>query len=298
MSPSRRRVCIEQARQVLGVSERRACSVIGQHRSTQRKPLRDDAWEPLLTADIVELGKQYGRYGYRRIHGLLQQAGWGIGLSVVERIWRREGLKVPKKQPRRRRLWLNDGSCIRLRPERPGHVWSYDFVEDITHNGRKYRMLNIIDEFTRECLAMVPQRRFRSDDVLAVLADLFIERGPPEHIRSDNGPEFAAKAVRQWLEKVGVRTLFIEPGSPWENGYIESFNARLRDELLNGEIFYSLKEAQIIIETWRRHYNTKRPHSSLGYRPPAPEVVRGPASPASSGARPAIQTMAPVVPLN
>jgi len=269
--------------------------VIGQHRSTQRKPLRDDACEQLLTADIVELGKQYGRYGYRRIHGLLQQAGWGIGLSVVERIWRREGLKVPKKQPRRRRLWLNDGSCIRLRPERPGHVWSYDFIEDITHNGRKYRMLNIIDEFSRECLAMVPQRRFRSDDVLAVLADLFVERGPPEHIRSDNGPEFAAKAVRQWLEKVGVRTLFIEPGSPWENGYIESFNARLRDELLNGEIFYTLEEVRVITGFWREHYNKIRPHSSLGYRPPAPETImpswplgsatlRLPASLASRGA--------------
>ena len=174
--------------------------MLGQHRSTQRKPLRDDTDERLLTADIVDLAKHYGRYGYRRVHGLLAHVGWEISLSVVERIWRREGLKVPKKQPKRRRLWLNDGSCIRLRPERPGHVWSYDFVEDITHNGRKYRMLNIIDEFSRECLAMVPQRRFRSDDVLAVLADLFIEHGPPEHIRSDNGPEFAAKAVRQWCK--------------------------------------------------------------------------------------------------
>jgi putative transposase len=260
-------------RQVLGVSERRACSVIGQYRSTQRKPLRDDGDERRLTADIIELAKQYGRYGYRRIHHLLQQAGWEIGLSVVERIWRREGLKVPKKQPKRRRLWLNDGSCIRLRPERPGHVWSYDFVEDITQNGRKYRMLNIIDEFSRECLAMVPQRRFRSDDVLAVLADLFIEHGPPEHIRSDNGPEFAAKAVRHWLARVGVRTLFIEPGSPWENGYIESFNARLRDELLNGEIFYTLAEVRVITGWWREHYNKIRPHSALGYRPPAPETI-------------------------
>lgn len=258
---------------MLGVSERRACSVIGQYRSTQRKPLRDDGDERRLTADIIELAKQYGRYGYRRIHHRLQQAGWEIGRSVVERIWRREGLKVPQKQPKRRRLWLNDGSCIRLRPERPGHVWSYDFVEDITQNGRKYRMLNILDEFSRECLAMVPQRRFRSDDVLAVLSDLFIEHGPPEHIRSDNGPEFAAKAVRQWLEKVGVRTLFIEPGSPWENGYIESFNARLRDELLNGEIFYTLEEVRVITGWWREHYNKIRPHSALGYRPPAPETI-------------------------
>ena len=215
----------------------------------------------------------YGRYGYRRIHALLAHAGWDISLSVVERIWRREGLKVPSKQPKRRRLWLNDGSCIRLRPERPGHVWSYDFVEDITWNGRKYRMLNIVDEFSRECLAMVPQRRFRSDDVLAVLADLFIEHGPPEHIRSDNGPEFAAKAVKEWLGRVGVKTLFIEPGSPWENGYIESFNARLRDELLNGEIFYTLDEVRVVTGWWRDHYNKLRPHSALGYRPPAPETT-------------------------
>ena len=160
--------------------------MIGQHRSTQRKAPKDNADEQRLTADVIELARQYGRYGYRKIHGLVRQAGWEISQSVVERIWRREGLKVPKKQPKRGRLWLNDGSCIRLRAERPGHVWSYDFVEDITHNGRKYRMLNIIDEYSRECLAMVPQRRFRSDDVLAVLADLFIEHGSPEHIRSDN----------------------------------------------------------------------------------------------------------------
>ena len=259
--------------------------MLGQHRSTQRKPLRDDTDERLLTADIVELAKRYGRYGYRRIHGLLAHVGWEISLSVVERIWRREGLKVPKKQPKRRRLWLNDGSCIRLRPERKGHVWSYDFVEDITHNGRKYRMLNIIDEFSRECLAMVPQRQFRSDDVLAVLADLFIEHGPPEHIRSDNGPEFAAKAVRQWLGNVGVKTLFIAPGSPWENGYIESFNARLRDELLNGEIFYTLDEVRVITGWWRDHYNKIRPHSSLGYRPPAPETVTPSWPPGSAALR-------------
>ena len=234
------------------MSERRACSVLCQHRSTQRKRLKDDADERLLTADIIELARLYGRYGYRRIHALLAQAGWDNSLSV---------------------LWLNDGSCIRLRPERPGHVWSYDFVEDMTQNGRKYRMLNIVDEFSRECLAMVPQRRFRSDDVLAVLADLFVEHGPPEHVRSDNGPEFAAKAVRAWLGKVGVNTLFIEPGSPWENGYIESFNARLRDELLNGEIFYTLDEVRVVTGWWRDHYNKLRPHSALGHRPPAPEAI-------------------------
>lgn len=284
MSPSRRREAIEQVRRTLPVSERRTCHVLGQHRSTQRHRPRDDVDEQRLTADIVALAEDYGRYGYRRIHALLGNAGWQVSLSVVERIWRREGLKVPKRQPKRRRLWLGDGSCIRLRPQHRGHVWSYDFVEDQTHNGRKYRMLNIIDEFSRECLAMVPLRRFRSNDVIDVLADLFIEHGPPEHIRSDNGPEFVANAVREWLGRLGVTTLYIEPGSPWENGYIESFNARLRDELLNGEIFYSLKEVRIVTGWWRDHYNRARPHSSLGYRPPAPATVMLPARPLGSAA--------------
>ena len=266
------------------VSERRTCRVLGQHRSTQRHPPKDDADERRLTADIVALAKDYGRYGYRRIHALLGNAGWQVSLSVVERIWRREGLKVPKRQSKRRRLWLGDGSCIRLRPQHRGHVWSYDFVEDQTHNGRKFRMLNIIDEFSRECLAMVPLRQFRSNDVIDVLADLFIEHGPPEHIRSDNGPEFVAHAVREWLGRLGVTTLYIEPGSPWENGYIESFNARLRDELLNGEIFYSLEEVRCVTGWWRDHYNRLRPHSSLGYRPPAPETMMKPAWPLGSAA--------------
>ena len=191
----------------------------------------------------------------------------------VERIWRREGLKVPSKQPKRKRLWLNDGSCIRLRPQHINHVWSYDFVEDRTHDGRKYRMLNIIDEFTRESLAIRIDRRLNSTSVIDVLTDLFVMRGIPKFIRSDNGPEFIAQAVQDWIAAVGAKTAYITPGSPWENGYCESFNARLRDELLNGEIFYSLEEARIVIENWRRDYNTKRPHSSLGYRPPAPESL-------------------------
>ncbi len=247
--------------------------MLGQHRSTQRRTPtgRDD--EERLTNDIIELARQYGRYGYRKIAELLRStAGWVVNDKRVERIWRREGLKVPKKQPRRGRLWLNDGSCIRLRAERPNHVWSYDFVEDRTHEGRKYRMLNIVDEFTHECLAIRIDRKLKSTDVIDVLSDLFILRGVPEHIRSDNGPEFIATALREWIAAVGARTAYIMPGSPWENGFIESFNARLRDELLDGEIFYSLKEARIVIESWRHHYNTVRPHESLGYKPPAPEV--------------------------
>ena len=190
----------------------------------------------------------------------------------VERIWREEGLKVPQKQRKRGRLWLNDGSCIRRRPEYENHVLSYDFVKDHTHDGKAYRILTVIDEYTRKCLALKVERNLTSQDVLEVLAELFIERGTPENIRSDNGSEFTAKLIRHWLKRLGVTTLFIEPGSPWENGYNESFNGKLRDELLNGEIFYTLLEAQVLIEQWRILYNTKRPHSSLDYRPPAPEA--------------------------
>ena len=219
----------------LDVSERFACRALGQHRSTQRKMAtpRDD--EAALTADIIALAVQYGRYGYRRITAMLWRQGWSVNVKRVERIWRREGLKVPARQPKRGRLWLNDGSCIRLRPEHANHVWSYDFVEDRTYNGRKYRMLNVIDEFSRECIAIKLDRKLRSTDVIDVLSDLFILRGVPGHIRSDNGPEFIAKAVRQWIAAVGAQTAYIMPGSPWENGYCESFNSKLRDELLNGE---------------------------------------------------------------
>jgi len=247
--------------------------MLGQHRSTQRHLPTGRKDEERLVADMTELARQYGRYGYRRVAVLLRDAGWSVSDGRIERLWRREGLKVPGKQPKRGRLWLNDGSCIRLKPLRPDHVWSYDFVHHRTDDGRAFRMLNILDEFSRECLAIRIRRKFNSTDVIDALADLFILRGVPEHIRSDNGPEFVAAAVRRWIAAVGSKTAYIEPGSPWENGYVESFNARLRDELLNGEIFYSLKEAQVVIENWRQHYNTKRPHSALGYRPPAPETV-------------------------
>ena len=275
-----------------GVSERFACRVLGQHRSTQRKCAVVVEDEAALTTAIVALALQYGRYGYRRITALLRRDGWTINVKRVERIWRREGLKVPARQPKRARLWLNDGSCVRLRPERPDHVWSYDFVEHHTHNGRKYRMLNVIDEFTRECLAIRVSRKLKAHDVIDVLSDLFSLRGVPGYIRSDNGPEFIAKAVQDWIVAVGSKTAYIEPGSPWENGYCESFNAKLRDELLNGEVFYTLKEASVVIEQWRRHYNSIRPHSSLGYHPPAPEVVFWPTEPGSSAplAHPAIVT--------
>ena len=256
----------------LHISERRACREINQPRSTQRHApiVRDD--EGRLRAEIIQLALKYGRYGYRRITALLQQDGWLVNHKRVERIWREEGLKVSKKQPKRGRLWLNDGSCVRLRPTHRNHVWSYDFVADRTHDGRSIKMLTIIDEYSRECLAIVTERSLKSDDVLDCLTEMFIRHGAPEYIRSDNGSEFTAKVVRRWLSHLGVQTLYIEPGSPWENGYIESFNGKFRDELLNGEIFYTLKEAKTLIEKWRMEYNTFRPHSSLNYRSPAPEA--------------------------
>jgi putative transposase len=256
------------------VTERRACRVLGQARSTQRHEVAPDAYERRLRERIEALASEFGRYGYRRITALLRAEGFRVNHKRVERIWRQESLKVPRKQPKRGRLWLNDGSCIRLRPTHRNHVWSYDFVKDRTHDGRAYRMLTVIDEFTRECLAIRVGRRLDSTDVLDCLADLMVERGIPEHIRSDNGSEFTAKAVREWLERLGVRTLFIEPGSPWENGYNERFNGTLRDELLNGEIFYTLVEARALIERWRAEYNHVRPHSALGYKPPAPMAWR------------------------
>ena len=255
------------------ISERRVCRVVGQPRSSQRYTalVRDD--EERLRVEIVRLASRYGRYGYRRVTVMLRDDGWRVNHKRVERIWRQEGLKVPKRQPKRGRLWLNDSSCVRLRPTHRNHVWSYDFVSERTHDGRPLKIMTLIDEFSRECLALLVERHITSDDVLYCLAELFIRHGVPEHIRSDNGPEFTAKAVRQWLEHIGVQTLFIEPGSPWENGYNESFNGKFRDELLNRELFFTLKEAQVVIENWRRQYNTIRPHSSLNDRPPAPEAI-------------------------
>ena len=203
---------------------------------------------------------------------LLRNEGWRVNHKRVERIWRQEGLKVPQKQPKRGRLWLNDGSCIRLRPANKDHVWSYDLVMDRTSDGKPIRILVIIDEYTRECLSIHVSRRIKSQDVLDQLYDLFLMRGVPEYIRSDNGAEFTANAVRNWLQDLGVATLYIEPGSPWENGYVESFIGKLRDELLNGEVLDTIVEAKVLVEGWRKEYNRFRPHSSLGYRPPAPEA--------------------------
>ena len=258
---------------MFGVSERRACKVLGHPRSTHRYEPIPGEDEQGLTEEIVELASRYGRYGYRRVTALLRMEGWDVNHKRVERIWRREGLKVPAKQPKRGRLWLNDGSCVRLQPQGPNHVWAYDFVLVRTQDSRAVRLLTVIDEYTRECLAIRADRQIRSSDVIETLAELMMIRGVPDHIRSDNGPESPARAVREWLGRVGARTLYIEPGSPWENGYIESFNGKLRDELLDRELFYTLLEVRVLTERYRQIYNRIRPHSSLGYRPPAPETV-------------------------
>jgi transposase InsO family protein len=259
--------------QKLTVSQRRACQVLAQARTTQRRQSSPPFEEKRLTEDIITLATNYGRYSYRRITALLQQNGWRVNHKRVERIWRKEGLKVPKKQPKRGRLWLNDGSCIQLRPEHKDHVWSYDFVLARTDEGRAFRILTLLDEFTRECLAMLVSRHITFQDVIDQLFQLFVLRAIPEHIRSDNGPEFTAREIRRWFAKIGVKTLFIERGSPWENGYIESFNGKPRDELLNREIFTTLEEAKALIEQWRREHNGIRPHSALEYKPPVPEAI-------------------------
>jgi len=265
---------VERIQQRFGLSQRRACRVLGQPRSTQQYEAQVPEDEEKLVRRIEELALGYGRYGYRRVAAMLRMEGWRVNHKRVERLWRQEGLKVPQRQPKRRRLWWNDGSCLRLRPLYPNHVWSYDFLSARTSDSRPLKMLTVMDEYTRECLSIDVARRLKSDNVLERLMDLFIRRGIPEHLRSDNGSEFTAKTVREWLSRLDVRTLYIEPGSPWENGYIESFNGKLRDELLNGEIFDTVLEARVLTERWRQEYNHVRPHSALGYRPPAPAAIQ------------------------
>ena len=257
----------------LAVSERRACRVLRPARRTHRSPTRAAPDAPALVARIIALAQRFGRDGSRRITARLRAEGWRVNHKRVERLWRRAGRRVPAKPPRRRRLWLADGTTTRRRATRPNPVWSDDFVQDRTHDGRPLRLLCVVDEYTRECLAIVVARRWRADDVLACLTQRFVERGPPTSLRSDNGPACTAHAVRSWLPRVGVTTRFIQPGSPWENGDVESFNGKLRDECLHREIFTTLAEAQGLIARWRREDNEQRPPSALGDRPPAPPTI-------------------------
>ena len=254
------------------VTERRACRALGISRSSIRYVVCRRPDEEQIRHRILELAAQYGRYGYRQICRLLRNEGYIINFKRVERIWREEGLKLPQKQPKRSRLWLNDGSTVRLRPEHRNHVWSYDFVSERLSNGKTVKILNVIDEYTRECLASIPKFSFKSAQVKEVLIDLFFLFGVPKHIRSDNGSEFIANHLKQWFDSLDVGPLYIEPGSPWENGYIESFNGKMRYEFLNGEIFDTLTEMKVLLNRWRTHYNTVRPHSSLQGRPPAPQT--------------------------
>jgi transposase InsO family protein len=277
---------VEQVQAALQVSERRACQALGQPRSTQRYEPVEDEEERRLTARILELVAQHPRYGYRFITALLRREGWQVNRKRVWRLWQQEGLQVPKKQGKKRRLGTADGGCVRRRAEHKNHVWAWDFVFDRTANGRTLKWLSVIDEYTRECLALEVNRRMTSDDVLDALRDLFVVRGVPQHIRSDNGPEFIAQAIRRFLASAGVETLYIEPGSPWQNGYAESFNSRLRDELLNAEVFENVPEAQSLGAQWRNAYNHHRPHSSLGYQTPT-EYAAGCA--ASAPAAPTLQ---------
>ncbi len=255
--------------QVLGVSQRRACRVLGQPRASQRYVGRQGEGKRRLRQRLMELSGQHPRYGYRRVWALLRREGWMVNRKRVHRLWRQEGLNVPQKQQKRRRLGSRARGCGRWRAQHKDQVWSYDFVEDQTADGRKLKLLPVVDEYTRECLTIEVDRRLRAQDVVATLAYLVAVRGAPRYVRSDNGPEFIARMVKEWLAQAGAETLYIEPGSPWENAYSETFNSRLRDELLNRELFQSLAEAKLLVQDYRLEYNHRRPHSALEYQTPA-----------------------------
>jgi putative transposase len=251
------------------LSQRRVCKALGVPRSLVRYRARLPGKDGELIGRMRELAKEHPRYGYRRVAALLRVEGWRANDKRVRRLWRREGLKIPKKVKKKRRLGHDGNGCTRRRATRANEVWSYDFLFDQTADGRRLKILPIVDEYTRECLVMLVARRLTARDVIGALARAAVQRGMPDHLRSDNGPEFIAQEVKQWLAEAGTATLYIEPGSPWENAYSESFNSRLRDELLNGELFSSLKEAAVLLDQHRKAYNEERPHSSLGYVAPA-----------------------------
>jgi putative transposase len=285
VSPSRKRAAVGELQRQFAVSERRACKAMDQPRSSQRYEPQPRSDEPALVRRMLEVVRQRPRFGYRRVGRLLAAEGWHAGLGRVFRLWRREGLKVPQRRRKRRRLGTSDNACARRRAEHRDHVWCWDFVFDRTTSGSQLKWLSIIDEHTRECVALKVARSITSEDVIDTLAELFAMRGVPRHIRSDNGPEFVAAAIRRWLGQVNVEALYIEPGSPWENGYAESFHSRLRDEFLALEVFDNLPAARALTAAWRDDYNQVRPHSSLGYMPPAEFA----ACAASAPATPALQ---------
>jgi transposase InsO family protein len=290
VSPARRREAVGLVREKFDVSQRRACRTLGQPRTTERYVPKENAEGRRIAQRVVKLAGENPRYGYRRVAALLRREGIRANLKRVYRIWRLEGLNVPPQQVRRRRT---GDAGIRYRAISANHVWSYDFIYDQTTDGRKLKLLTLVDEYTRECLAIEVGRTFKAKAVVEVLRVVMAERGIPDFIRSDNGPEFIARAVRTWLGQLGAKTMFIAPGSPWENPFIESFNGKLRDESLNRELFTSLREAEVVLTEFVRAYNTHRPHSALGYLTPRefaarnspPEIAS--ASPAGQGAGPA-----------
>ena len=269
VSPTRRREAVEQLERSFEVSQRRACRVVGQPRTTQRYAAQLKSDEAALVRRMHELVRQHPRYGYRRIWALLRMAGWRVNRKRIWRLWKREGFKVPRRQRKKRRLGSSANGIVRRRPEYKDHVWTWDFIHDRDRRGRPLKWFSLIDEHTRECLALEVARGMKAVEVIDVLSFVFLVRGAPRHIRSDNGPEFIAHALRRYLEVAEVDTLYIEPGAPWENGYVESFHGKLRDELLNVELFTDLREAKFLAERWRSEYNHRRPHSSLGYQTPA-----------------------------
>jgi transposase InsO family protein len=269
VTAAQRRQAAQQLQEGFEVSERRACRVLGQPRSTQRQQSKAKEGEERLVTRLLELVRQHPRFGYRRIWALLRREGWQINRKRIWRLWRQQGLRVPRKQRKKRRLGNSANGCVRRPAERRGHVWSWDFVHDRTSDGRPLKWLTVVDEYTRECVALEVRRGMTAKEVGAVFDAAVAERAAPEHLRSDNGPEFIAAVIRAWLKRAGVTTLYIEPGAPWENGYAESFNSKVRDELLNVEEFASLLEAQVLAKEWRRAYNQERPHSALGYQTPA-----------------------------
>jgi putative transposase len=275
VSPARKRAAVEHLEEQFDASERRACEVVDQPRSTQRYAGRIREDEGRLVGRMLELVRQRPRFGYRRIAALLRAEGWEVNVKRIYRLWRREGLKVPGKTRKRRGLGSSANACHVRRAEHQDHVWTWDFVFDRTASGTLLKWLSIVDEHTRECLALKVGRSITSEDVIDTLAELFAMRGVPRCVRSDNGPEFIALAIQGWFEKTGVASLYIEPGAPWENGYAESFHSRLRDEFLSQHEFADLREARTLTAAWREDYNHRRPHSSLGYQTPAAFAAAG-----------------------
>jgi len=273
IGPEHRRRTVQRVRRRLGhdhVSQRRVCRVLDQPRSTQRYRAKRPEQDRPLIEFMRRIADARPRFGYERVHPILNQSGWSVGLGRVHRLWKQQHMQVPRKQRKRRRApGSSMNGCVRYRATHRNHVWSYDFVTDRTEDGRQLKLLVVLDEYTRECLAIEAQRSFTSGDVILTLQYLFAVRGAPEHIRSDNGPEFVARKVQRWLDRASVGTLYINKASPWENGYVESFNGKLRDELLNGELFLSLAEARHVLDEWRLDYNHRRPHSSLDWQTPA-----------------------------